>query len=275
MKKSEAKREVVLVTGASSGMGRDFSLKLLDKGYVVYGAARRLEKMSDIEDAGGHAIRLDITDDSSIAAAVEQIIREQSRLDILINNAGYGSYGAVEDVPIEEARRQFEVNVFGLARLTQLVLPYMRENHHGRIINISSIAGKIYSPLGGWYNASKFALEGLSDCLRLETRQFGIDVVIIEPGGVDTEWGDIAFDSAMKHSGSTAYSAMAKGFKKLKESFRTQASPEVITALVVKALKVRRPRTRYSAGTGAIPLLFMRKILSDRMYDYFLYRMLK
>lgn len=273
--KNEANNKVALITGASSGMGKDFSLRLLDEGYIVYGVARRIERMSDIEGAGGHTIKLDITDDSSIVATVDQIIKEQGRIDVLINNAGYGSYGAIEDVPIEEAKRQFEVNIFGLARLTQLVLPHMRKNNFGKIINISSIGGKIYSPIGGWYHATKHALEGLSDCLRFETKQFGIDVIIIEPGGVESEWGGIALNAAMERSGSTAYSETAKGFKKISETFKKQASPKVISDLVMKALRAKKPKTRYSAGTAAKPMLFMRKILSDRMFDNLFYLMMK
>lgn len=273
--KNETNNKVALITGASSGMGKDFSLRLLDEGYIVYGVARRIERMSDIEGAGGHTIKLDITDDSSIVATVDQIIKEQGRIDVLINSAGYGSYGAIEDVPIEEAKRQFEVNIFGLARLTQLVLPHMRKNNFGKIINISSIGGKLHGPLGGWYHASKFALEGLSDCLRFETKQFGIDVIVIEPGGVESEWGDIALNAAMERSGSTAYSETAKGFKKIMETFKKQASPKVITDLVMKALRAKKPKTRYSAGTAAKPMLFMRKILSDRMFDNLFYLMMK
>lgn len=273
--KNQASNKVALITGASSGMGKDFSLRLLDEGYIVYGVARRIERMSDIEGAGGHIMKLDITDDSSIVATVDQIIKEQGRIDVLINNAGYGSYGAIEDVPIEEAKRQFEVNIFGLARLTQLVLPHMRKNNFGKIINISSIGGKLHGPLGGWYHATKFALEGLSDCLRFETKQFGIDVIVIEPGGVESEWGDIALNAAMERSGSTAYSETAKGFKKIMETFEKQAPPKVITDLVMKALRAKKPKTRYSAGTAAKPMLFMRKILSDRMFDNLFYLMMK
>ena len=273
--KNEDNNKVALITGASSGMGKDFSLRLLDEGYMVYGAARRIEKMSDIVGAGGHTIKLDITDDSSIIAAVDQIIKEQGRIDVLINNAGYGYYGAIEDVQLEEARRHFEVNLFGLARLTQLVLPHMRKNNFGKIINISSIGGKLHTPLGSWYHATKYALEGLSDCLRFETKQFGIDVIVIEPGGIESEWGGIAQNAVIERSGSTAYSETAKGFKKIMDSVKKQKSPKVISELVIKALKAKKPKTRYSAGTAAKPMLFMRKILSDRMFDKLLYLMMK
>lgn len=274
MKKNK-KGQVVLVTGASSGMGKDFAHRLLKEEYIVYGAARRLERMADIKEAGGHAVQLDITNEASIVDTVDRIIKEQGRLDVLINNAGYGSYGAIEDVPIEEARRQFEVNIFGLARLTQLVLPHMRSQQSGKIINISSIGGKIYTPLGGWYHATKHALEGLSDCLRFETKPFGIDVIIIEPGGVETEWGNIAMEAAMTRSGNSAYKNTAQGLNNALQKYKNMAPPKVISNLIVKALKAKKPKTRYFAGTAARQMLFIRKILSDKMFDKLMQQMVK
>src|SRR5512139_4283396 len=175
---------VALVTGGSSGIGECTVRELLDAGFVVYAVARRVERMQALSEAGAHVFAMDVTDDDSMVAGVQRIIDEQGRIDVLVNNAGYGSYGAVEDVPIDEARRQFEVNVFGLARLTQLVTPHMRRRESGTIVNISSIGGKIYEPLGSWYHATKFAVEGLSDSLRVELKPHGIDVVIIEPGAI-------------------------------------------------------------------------------------------
>ena len=174
-------RPVVLLTGASSGIGYDVAPLLVRYGYTVYGAARRVEKIEELASEGVKALSLDVTDEASMEAAVQQIIDAEGRIDVLINNAGYGSYGAIEDVPIDEARRQFEVNLFGLARLTQLVLPHMRAQGRGRILNISSMAGRITMPLGAWYHATKYALEAFSDALRMEAEEFGIDVVIIEP----------------------------------------------------------------------------------------------
>lgn len=258
---------VVLITGASSGMGKDFALHLIKLGCTVYGAARRVEKMKDLETAGGHVLEMDVTNDQMIVEGVDRIIAERGRIDVLINNAGYGSYGAIEDVPIEEARRQFEVNVFGLARITQLVLPHMRKQRFGRIINIGSIGGKIYTPLGGWYHATKHALEGFTDCLRFETEPFGIDVVLIEPGGIETEWGDIALESAKECSGNTAYADLVAGFTRLYERVGKQAPPSVITDLVIQAIQAKQPKTRYSAGTLAHTTPFLRRILSDRTYD--------
>src|SRR5215831_14686635 len=201
--------KIALVTGGSSGIGEATALALAERGYTVYAGARRVERMEHLKAHGIRPLAMDVTDASSLQSAVGQIIAAEGRLDVLVNNAGYGSYGALEDVPLSEARSQFEVNVFGAARLTQLVLPHMRAQRSGTIVNITSMGGKIYGPLGGWYHSTKFALEALSDCLRLEVKPFGIDVVIIEPGGIATEWGGIAADKLRTVSGSGPYSAQA------------------------------------------------------------------
>jgi len=203
-------KKIVLVTGASSGIGQATAVLLNKKGYLVYAAARRIEKMKHLEDQGIRTIKMDVTCDDEMVAGVDKIMQEQGRIDILVNNAGYGSYGAIEDVPLAEAHRQFEVNVFGLARLCQLALPHMRKNHYGKIVNISSMGGKLHTPLGGWYHSTKYALEGLSDCLRLEVQEFGVDVIIIEPGIIKSEWGDIAIDAMLNTSGHTAYCPLAQ-----------------------------------------------------------------
>jgi NAD(P)-dependent dehydrogenase (short-subunit alcohol dehydrogenase family) len=262
----ETKR-VALVTGASSGLGKDFAMRLLTEGYVVYGAARRVEKMSDIVQARGFSIRMDVTDDASMVGAVDRIILEQGRIDILINNAGYGQMGALEDVPMEEGRRQLEVNLIGVARLTQLCLPHMREHRFGKIVNISSIGGKFASPLGGWYHASKFALEGYSDALRMEASPFGIDVIVIEPAGTDSEWIPLALEAAERHSGEGAYAKLVSALRTSSAWNRKMPPPTAITNLVVKALKAKRPRARYHGGTGAGPILFLKRYLPDRMFD--------
>ena len=175
-------------------MGKEMARHLFQDGNIVYGAARRVEKMDDIKQLGVKILAMDVTDEASMLAGIETIIKAEGRIDVLINNAGFGSYGAIEDVPISDARYQLEVNVFGAARLTQLVLPHMRQQRSGKIINISSIGGKFAAALGGWYHASKFALEALSDSLRNEVKQFGIDVVVIEPGGIKSEWSNIAIE---------------------------------------------------------------------------------
>lgn len=267
--------KVVLITGASSGIGEATAIRLKITGYTVYGGARRIERMKGLEEQGIHILKLDVTDDASMVECVERIMAEQGRIDILINNAGYGSFGAFEDVPLSEAKSQFEVNVFGLARLTQLVLPSMRTNGYGKIINISSMGGKIYEPMGSWYHASKFAVEGLSDCLRLEVKGFGIDVIIIEPGGIKTEWEEITADHLLKASGNGAYKKLAEMSSKLLETSAKQGSPpEVIAKTIVGAINARRPKTRYTAGAGAGIILFLRRILPDKAFDWLIMALL-
>lgn len=262
-----ATKPVALVTGASSGMGKDFALRLIAEGYAVYGAARRTERMGDIEAAGGKVIALDVTDDASMTDCVLRVVREQGRIDVLINNAGYGQFGALEDVPMSEARRQMEVNLIGPGRLIQLCLPHMRTQGSGTIFNISSIGGKLATPLGGWYHASKYALEGYSDSLRNEVRRFGIDVVVIEPGGIESEWSGIAADEAERHSGRGAYGDLVAKARKSQSRLGKNPPPRVISDLIVKALRAKRPAARYHGGKLAGPLLFLRRHLPDRWLD--------
>ena len=258
---------VVLITGASSGMGKDFALRLLGEGFTVYGAARRIDRMSDIEAAGGAVLQMDVTDDATMTAAIARILDEHQRIDVLINNAGYGQMGALEEVPMEAARRQMEVNLIGAARLTQLVLPHMRAQMSGTIVNISTTGGKCAGPLGGWYFASKHALEGYSDSLRMEVQQFGIDVIVIEPGGIDTEWGPIAYKSAQEYSGQGAYAPMVTSMLKAPALNRKLPPPTIISDLLLKALRSQRPRTRYHGGEMAALILFLKRFLPDRMLD--------
>lgn len=263
-------QQVALVTGASSGIGEQTALELLHRGFVVYGAARRADRMSAIVDAGGYAIAMDVTDDASMRAGVELILAEHGRIDVLVNNAGYGSYGALEDVPIDEARRQFEVNVFGLARLTQLVLPGMRSRRSGTIVNVSSVGGRIYEPLGGWYHATKFAVEGLSDSLRVELEPHGIRVVVIQPGAIRTEWNGISRRSAIERSGSTAYAAQARALVRALEAADQSvgaSEPHVVAATIAKAATARRPRTRYATPFSAKFIVGLRRVLPDRAFD--------
>ncbi|WP_158821181.1 oxidoreductase [Granulicella sp. S156] len=267
-------KPVALITGASSGIGKDFALRLLSEGYAVYGAARRVERMRDIEAAGGVAIGLDVTEDATIVAAVERIVREQGRIDVLINNAGYGQMGALEDVPMEVGRRQMEVNLIGVARLTQLCLPHMRARKFGKIFNISSIGGKCAFPLAGWYHASKFALEGYSDSLRMEVRPFGIDVVVIEPGGTESEWASVAAGEVDRFSAEGAYANLLIATRKSLVGQRKMTPPRVISDLIVKALRATRPRTRYHGAMGASPILFLRWLLPDRTFDRLIMRLL-
>ncbi|HET8765121.1 MAG TPA: oxidoreductase [Rhodanobacter sp.] len=262
--------KIALVTGASSGIGEATVRRLVADGHLVYAAARRVERMQPLAALGVRILPLDLCDDASIARAVDTIRSEQGRLDALVNNAGYGSYGALEDVPLDEARRQFEVNVFGLARLAQLALPMMRAQGSGRIVNVTSIGGKMHEPLGSWYHATKFAVEGLSDCLRMELAPFGIDVVVIEPGSIHTEWGGIARESLLQRSAHTAYAAQATAHARMLTRGGQPplaSQPDVVAMTIAKALRTRRPRTRYATGGGARSILMLRRLLSDRGFD--------
>lgn len=273
---TDKSQTTVLVTGASSGIGKETARTLREEGYVVYGAARRVEKMSDLEELGVTSIAMDVTRDEDLVAAVERIAAETGGVDALVNNAGFATYGAMEDTSIDDARYQFEVNLFGLARLTQLVLPHMREQGHGRIVNMSSMGGRIYTPLGSWYHATKHALEGWSDCLRYELAPFGIDVVIIQPGSIDTEFGDVMVPPLLERSGSGPYAEMAQEMARVsREAYESGGGspPSVVTAAVSDALSARRPKTRYVVGKLARPLMFLRKWAGDRIFDRVISRM--
>ena len=262
--------KTALVTGASSGIGEETARTLHKLGYTVYAAARRTDRLKQLTNVGIHALTMDVTDDESMTSGIEKIIAETGRIDVLVNNAGYGSYGAIEDVTLDEARRQFEVNVFGLGRLTQLVLPHMRAQRSGTIINISSMGGRLTTPLGGWYHATKYAVEALSDALRMETAPFGIDVVVIEPGGIRTEWSGIAADHLEETAEGSAYASQIKAVANSMRSESTnkrQSPPSVIADTVEKIVTARKPRTRYVVGFAAKPLVTLRRLLPDRAFD--------
>lgn len=271
-------QKVVLITGASTGIGKDTALRLANRGMKVYAAARRVELIQAYATDLIIPIQLDVTDAVRMKNIVDEIEQKEGRIDILINNAGYGSYGAIEDVSIEEGAYQFDVNVIAVARLTQLVLPIMRAQQSGKIVNISSIAGKIYEPLGSWYHATKFAIEGMSDSLRIELEPHGIDVIIIEPGPIMTEWNAIARENLMKTSGHGPYSQQASTLAKMLQKFdRTPYGTEssVVATVIEKSILANKPKTRYPVGKGAKTMMFMRKCLSDRMVDFLLKRTIK
>jgi NAD(P)-dependent dehydrogenase (short-subunit alcohol dehydrogenase family) len=257
--------QVVLVTGASSGIGKAIAKRLHKDGLTVIAAARSIDKMQDLKTLGARPMTLDVTDEDSVTGVMADITASFGGVDVLVNNAGFGVYGAVEDVTLEKVRYQFEVNLFGLGRLTQLILPAMRAKRSGKIINISSMGGKVYTPLGAWYHASKCALEGWSDCLRLEAAPFGIDVVIIEPGATESGFAGDGVRSLLEASGNGAYSQLAKNVAKALSG--PGSKPELISDLVAAAIAARRPKTRYVAGKYAKPMMFMRGLLSDRMFD--------
>ncbi|MBV7331191.1 oxidoreductase [Chloroflexi bacterium TSY] len=268
------KQKVTLVTGASAGIGKETAKQLLEDGLTVYVAARRTEKMADLAELGAHVLKMDVTIEEDMINGIAAINEAHGGVDVLVNNAGYAIYGAVEETTIDDARRQFEVNIFGLARLTQLVLPHMREQKSGTIINISSVGGKIYTPLGAWYHATKHALEGWSDSLRLEGTPFGIDVVIVEPGGIKTEFADVMTGPMMERSGEGPYRDLAQSLSNSMTQMESRMSePSVIADVVSQAVKARRPKTRYAAGAMAKQVLFMRSWLPDRAFDWVVTRM--
>lgn len=263
-------KKVILITGASSGIGYDTAQRLAVQGHKVYAAARRLERMESLREYGAVPIRMDVTDENSMMEGVNKIMEAEGRIDVLFNNAGYGYFGAIENVSMEEAHKQMEVNVFGLARLCQLVLPIMREQGSGRIINTSSVAGKAVLYFGGWYNVSKYSVEAFSDALRMEMRPFGIDVVMIEPGGICTEWGTIAADHLAESSAGTAYEKdglqESKLFKKVYQS-KLLSKPSVVAKAACKAVNSRHPRARYRIGHFAHTIVFFHWLLPARWWD--------
>ncbi|GAA2804824.1 oxidoreductase [Kribbella solani] len=264
-------QKVVLVTGASAGIGKATALEFSRAGHIVYGAARRLPNMDDIVAAGGRALELDVRRPDDLERVVTTIIAEQGRLDVLINNAGTVLHGAAEDIPLELARDQFEVNVFAPARLIQLVLPQMRDRGSGTIVNISSVGGEIALPLGCWYYATKHALEAYSDTLRMEVEPFGIDVVIVQPGIVKTGFEDRTAADLRAISGTTAYAEMAESMARRAEAQLGENSqgsdPSVVAAAILQAVESARPETRYPVGFMATELLDLNRSLSDRDFD--------
>ena len=271
-------KKVILITGASSGIGFDAAQTLARQGHTVYAAARRVEKMEPLQSDGVKVMRMDVTDSASMAEGVKTVLDAEGRIDVLVNNAGYGYFGAVENVTMEEARRQVEVNVFGLAELCKLVLPVMRKQGSGRIINTSSIAGKMVLPFGAWYHVSKFSVEALSDALRMEMKPFGVDVVLIEPGGIKTDWGIIAAKHLAESSKGTAYEEdalreaelMHKGY-----SGNYLSAPRVVTRAISRAVNSQRPRARYRIGSGAFIMVFLHTVLPTRWWDGMMRRFMR
>ncbi|SEN55897.1 oxidoreductase [Nonomuraea pusilla] len=264
--------KVCLITGASSGIGHATALELLRAGHVVYGAARRVGRMAAIDEAGGRALPVDVTEEEHLQRAVRTVLDEQGRIDVLVNNAGAVLHGAVEDTPLTMARDEFEVNLFAPARLVQLVLPHMRRQESGTIVNVSSVGGELAFPLGAWYYASKHALEAFSDTLRMETGPFGIDVVVIQPGIIRTGFEAETPRQLREISGHGAYGVMAEAMARVAEAPAGHQSdqatdPAVVATTIRQAIEADRPQTRYVVGWQAEALLNLRRTLSDRDFD--------
>ncbi|WP_338750288.1 oxidoreductase [Janibacter alittae] len=266
---------IALVTGASSGIGQASAISLAAAGWTVIGAARRLDRLEPLRAKGVTPHVLDVSDDRSMVALVDDVIADHGRIDVLVNNAGYSVFGAVEDVPVEVARRQLEVNVLGLSRMSQLVLPHMRAAGSGRIINIASVAGRVSEPLGGWYHASKYAVEALSDAMRMELAPHGVTVSIIEPGAIRTEFGGIAAESLAEYSGSGAYAGQARRMARAHEQMfgSAAADVDVVVDAIVHAATARRPRARYQVPASAKAMVAATKVVPARVMDAAMGRM--
>ncbi|HEY1591023.1 MAG TPA: oxidoreductase [Solirubrobacteraceae bacterium] len=263
--------KAVLITGCSSGIGRSTAELLADKGWEVYATARRLESIEDLSERGCKTLALDVNDESSMQAAVDAVTAAEGAVGVLINNAGYSQSGAVESVPLDQARKQFETNVFGPLRLSQIVLPGMRAQRWGKIVNISSMGGKLTFPGGGLYHATKYALEAISDALRFEVRGFGVDVIVIEPGLIVTNFGDVASASVGGDGGD--YDEFNQKVAELTEGAYTGpmaklgAGPEAVAKAIERALSSKRPKPRYPVTASARLMISQRKLVTDRMWD--------
>src|SRR3954451_18141218 len=262
----------VLVTGCSSGIGRATAERLAARGYVVYATARRRESISDLEARGCRVLALDVTDETSMQAAVATVRDEHGAVGALVNNAGYSQSGAVESVPMAEVRRQFETNVFGLVRLTQLVLPGMRKQRWGKVVNISSMGANFVFPGGGFYHATKYAVDAISDALRFEVKGFAIDVVIIQPGLIKTEFGHAAVGAVPQDGGpygefNAAVGASTEGVYESGPMGKLGAGPEAVAKAIEKAINAKRPKPRYRVTPSAHLLIAQRSLMTDRMWD--------
>jgi NAD(P)-dependent dehydrogenase (short-subunit alcohol dehydrogenase family) len=266
------KSRPVLITGCSTGIGRATAERLAADGWTVHATARRPESIEDLAERGCRIHTLDVTDERSMESAV-RAVEEDGPIGALVNNAGYSQSGAIETIPMESVRRQFETNVFGLMRMCQLVLPGMRSAGSGRIVNLSSMGGKLTFPGGGVYHATKHAVEALSDALRFEVREFGIDVVIIEPGLIVTEFGETAAGSLAEIEEHGPYSKFNSDVARVTANAYTGpmarfgAGPEAVARKIAKALTARRPSTRYTVSSSAKVMLGVRRLSTDRMWD--------
>ena len=265
-------QKVVLITGTAYGIGKSTAELLIDKGHIVYGGDILVEENLYLNDIGGTALEMDVTKQEHIDKAINQIISEQGRVDVLVNNAGLGVYGAIEDVSMEDIYYQYDVNLFGLARVTKAVLPYMREKESGLIVNISSVLGETYGPLAGWYLSTKHALEGWSDALRVELKEFDIDVVVVQPGAINTNFSNVTKTYIDKYRENSAYQHLYGEpiTDTGNEVLSNQSDPIVIAKVINKAMNARNPKTRYAAGAYSKIGIFLRKIMTDKMFDRFI-----
>ena len=260
--------KVVLITGTASGFGKSTAEKLIEKGYIVYGGDIKVEENLYLNEIGGHALVMDVTNDEQVKAGVQRVIDEQGRIDVLINNAGYGSYATIENIDIDELKYQYDVNVFGYARLQQAVLPYMRKQRSGRIINISSVVGEVSTPILGWYASTKHAVEGMTDALRQEVKQFNIDVIKIQPGAVNTSFDEVAFEKLINSNVPEDYKEMSDDFETYSRDMYTKVEgPEGTADCIVNAVETKKSKTEYRSTSDAKLLMWIDDHLSEKRFD--------
>jgi NAD(P)-dependent dehydrogenase (short-subunit alcohol dehydrogenase family) len=270
--------KAVLITGCSTGIGRATAERLAGQGWSVYATARKVEAVKDLEQHGCKTLALDVTSEDSMRAAVDTVEKAEGAIGVLINNAGYSQSGAIESISMEKVRQQFETNVFGLIRLTQLALPAMRTQSWGKVVNISSMGGKLTFPGGGVYHATKHAVEALSDALRFEVGGFGVDVIVVEPGLIRTNFGDTVLsnmDGLATDSGPYAdfNSAVAKATKEVYVKgplAKFGGGPEAVARVIEQAIGARKPKARYTVTASATMLITQRRLMTDRLWDGFL-----
>jgi NAD(P)-dependent dehydrogenase (short-subunit alcohol dehydrogenase family) len=264
--------KAVLVTGCSSGIGYATAAQLAEEGWKVYASARRPEAIADLEEKGCQILALDVCDETSMSTAVGVVADAAGAVGVLVNNAGYSQSGAVETVPIDEIRRQFETNVFGLVRMCQLVLPGMREQRWGKIVNIGSMGGKLTFPGGGLYHASKYAVEAISDALRFEVRGFGVDVILVEPGLIVTGFADAATATVAPDAGGPYARFNEAVAKQTVDAYKGPMSklgggPEAVAKTIAGALQSGRPKPRYPVTLSAHLMINQRRFTPDRVWD--------
>ena len=265
--------KAVLITGCSSGIGHATAALLAREGWNVYASARRPEAIADLAEQGCKTLALDVSDEQSMSSAVAAVAEAEGAVGVLINNAGYSQSGAVESVPLDDVRRQFETNVFGLTRMCQLTLPGMRSQGWGKIVNIGSMGGKLTFPGGGLYHATKYAVEAISDALRFEVRGFGVDVILIEPGLITTGFGGVASGSVSSARDDGPYAEFNRHVAKATEGAykgplaKLGGGPEVVAKAIAGALGARRPKARYPVTISAHLLIGQRKLTPDRIWD--------
>lgn len=260
--------KVALITGASAGIGKDIAKRMLGEGYTVYGVARRLNKMDDLQILGAHTMTADTSDDESIKRVVDTIIEDQQHLDVLINNAGWGYYTTIESGEIERAKEMFDVNYFGYIRCIQHVLPHMRGQRSGKIVNISSLLGRVALPVTGWYSSTKHAIEAMSDSLRLEIGSFGIDVIIVELGGVKTEFDAMVSQSISSVDYPEDYHTLITAFQDFRRAHIDSGEPcKSVSDAVLEALATDQPEPRYICTQDARDMIGFRTAQGDKEFD--------